>query len=392
MKACIAVPSLSTHGGAERVVCEQARLLEEYGWQTSILAADYDHTVLEDYNVPESTDILETDGGLIADVMRVREIIKNQHPDIFFTHSFTKRVYLGTRLFGDTTPYIPHIHGTVLWFVDEPNRIPHQRKPGYDELVSTVPGHGEFYTLSDTSTVTYTSAHVNEWLEGRALRAASRVLTGSQQVQRELRTLYGVDSTVVRPGVSQSWISQYESTEKFRLTDSKYSLLSVSRLDPRKRVDVLLEAVASLRANNYDVGLAIAGRGPEQDNLERLSKDLGITNAVSFAGFVPEQKLPSYYKSADVFACPGWMSYGITPLEAYAMRTPVGVSSDAFVQEVLSEEPGVEIIRPQAEAWTKVLPSLFSQDTSKLNISTIPTWKEYGDRLHNITLEVFNAH
>ncbi|CQR48748.1 glycosyltransferase [Haloferax massiliensis] len=384
MRACIAIPSLSTHGGAERVVCEQIQYLSSEGWGVTLLVADYDQAILDDYGVPHSVNIVVTSGGLIDDILTVRKILSEEDIDLFLTHTFTKRVYLATRPFGDDTPYIPHVHGTVLWFVDEPNRLPHANSRSYQELISSVPGHGEFYDELSPSSQDTLHSYVNEWLEKRALQSSSTVITGSHQVQRELENLYSVNSLIARPGVSKAWISQYEETEHLSLTNHDYTILSVSRLDKRKRVSLLIKAVGSLRQDGYDVGLVVAGTGERREHLENLSEKLGIRDSVIFAGFVPENKLPSYYKSADVFACPGWMSYGITPLEAYAMRTPVGVSSDAFVNEVLTGKPGVEVVQPNIDEWVEMIPKLLKVDPTSIDPSIVPTWEQYGLELHKI--------
>jgi glycosyltransferase involved in cell wall biosynthesis len=146
-------------------------------------------------------------------------------------------------------------------------------------------------------------------------------------------------------------------------------------------VDLLIKTIAELRGDGYDVGLVVAGTGEEHDRLEQLVDRQDIKSEVVFAGYVPESELASYYKSADVFACPGWMSYGITPLEAYAMRTPVAVSSDAFVHEVLGQSSGVEVIPPLVDEWALNLPRLLSEDFKELNSSVVPTWDEFCEKL-----------
>lgn len=375
-------------GGAERVACEQARFFTERGADVSLLVGDYDPKVARDYGVPEEVTIVETDGSLLGDVRTVRELVREDAVDIFFTHSFKKRVYLATRPFGNHTPYVPHVHGTVLWFVDSENRLPHRNDPGYRDLISEVPGHGSLYERFDPTITERASSHVNEWLEGRALRSAPLVTTGSQQVSRELRTLYDVGSMVVRPGVDGEWLRRYDDVEERELSPHEHTILSVSRLDPRKRVDLLIKATDDLRAAGHDVGLVVAGTGEERESLELLASKWGVESAVTFEGFVSEEDLPSFYKSADAFACPGWMSYGITPLEAYAMHTSLGVSTDAFVNEVLGDSPGVEVIEPTVDAWVERLPRLFEFDPSDLDPSVVPTWDDFCERMYEIAEEL----
>jgi glycosyltransferase involved in cell wall biosynthesis len=98
---------------------------------------------------------------------------------------------------------------------------------------------------------------------------------------------------------------------------------TISRLAPEKGVDQLLSAMALLKANRLDVELIVAGDGPERLALIELSKNLGLENAVTFAGDIPSAK--TLYEGVDVFAVPSIHSEGLptTILEAMAMEVPV---------------------------------------------------------------------
>jgi glycosyltransferase involved in cell wall biosynthesis len=390
MEVCIAAPSVAAHGGAERVVCEQARHFTEQGHGVVILAAEYDPAVAADYGVPDGVPVVRTDGSLLADSRRLRRLIAARDVDVCLTHSFAKRAYLATRFAREPTPYVPHVHGSVLWFVDEPGRAAHVATPGYDDLVASVPGHGSFYRRDSYPVGERVRARVEQWLEGRALRHAAAVTTGSEQVRREVAVLYGVEATIARPGVAASWVSEFDRVETRALTDAEATVLSVSRLDPRKRVDLLVEAIAGLRETGRDVELVVGGTGEERDRLERLATRRGVASAVTFAGYVPEADLASYYRSADAFACPGWMSYGITPLEAYAMRTPVAVSADAFVHEVLDGHPGVCVVDPTVEDWERALAELLEAPEDP-DPSVVPTWDEFCSTVEAVARRVSDS-
>ena len=81
-------------------------------------------------------------------------------------------------------------------------------------------------------------------------------------------------------------------------------LLYVGRLRANKGVDLLLRAV-SLLADDYHIRLSIVGDGREQDELQKLAKKLGISNIVTFHGYVPHEDLPEFYQNNDIFVHPG---------------------------------------------------------------------------------------
>ena len=105
-------------------------------------------------------------------------------------------------------------------------------------------------------------------------------------------------------------------------------VVSVSRLVPRKGMDVLIEAAARLRGRHPTLVVAIAGAGRDRHRLERLAAEHGAP--VRFLGRVPDADLPALYGCADVFAmlCRNrWAGleqegFGIVFLEAAAAGVP----------------------------------------------------------------------
>jgi glycosyltransferase involved in cell wall biosynthesis len=107
------------------------------------------------------------------------------------------------------------------------------------------------------------------------------------------------------------------------------SLLFLGRLKRYKRVDLVIRAAARLAADGVDVDLWIGGTGDRADALRGLAARLGVSDRVSFLGFVTEQRKLELMRSAWVHVLTsskeGW---GISNLEAAACGTPT-VASDA---------------------------------------------------------------
>lgn len=101
------------------------------------------------------------------------------------------------------------------------------------------------------------------------------------------------------------------------------TVLFTGRLDPEKHVDVLLRAVAGI-ADRTPVRVEIVGQGGEYDRLDRLSRDLGISEHVVFRGYIPDDELRRAYLRADVFCHPGTAELqSLVTLEAMSASTPV---------------------------------------------------------------------
>ena len=112
-------------------------------------------------------------------------------------------------------------------------------------------------------------------------------------------------------------------------------VLYVGRLEPRKGVDRLVHAMATIQQGARDAQLVIAGDGPDRQALESQARGLGV--AVVFAGRVSDAELPGYYQSADVVCSPalGDESFGIVLLEAMAAGRPIVATNIAGYAELL---------------------------------------------------------
>ena len=103
-------------------------------------------------------------------------------------------------------------------------------------------------------------------------------------------------------------------------------IVSVGRLVPQKRFDVLIRAVAEF-ATYTDVRLKIFGTGPLLTSLRELSSSLNVGDRVEFMGFSKEPD--EIYRSADIFVLASdFEGFGLVLIEALAYGLPI-VATDA---------------------------------------------------------------
>jgi len=91
--------------------------------------------------------------------------------------------------------------------------------------------------------------------------------------------------------------------------DAKLELLFVGGLVPRKACDLALRAAAPALRNNL-ARFTVIGDGPERNNLEQLTRSLGIEKAVSFCGWLSHAEVLNRMRSADVFVFPSLRDFG----------------------------------------------------------------------------------
>jgi glycosyltransferase involved in cell wall biosynthesis len=129
-----------------------------------------------------------------------------------------------------------------------------------------------------------------------------------------------IDGDKFTPGAKRS-----ELVAKYGLSDAKV-LMTVARLwsgDIYKGVDVTIRALPKIAQVFPEVKYLVIGRGDDQPRLAQLAQDLGVSDRVVFAGFVPTEQLVDHYRLADAYIMPSQEGFGIVYLEAMACGVPV---------------------------------------------------------------------
>jgi glycosyltransferase involved in cell wall biosynthesis len=189
-------------------------------------------------------------------------------------------------------------------------------------------------------------------LEANHARRAARVITISQYCARRLEELYRVNNAVVVPELIDlgAWRQLFEANPAIP-DPRKFTLLSVCRFYPRKRLDVLLQAVALLRDRVSQLEVRIVGHGPEYHRLRQLSSELRVEPALHWLGEVSANTLATEYNRSDVFCLPSAQEgFGIVFLEAMAAGKPIVAARVAAVPEVVRAGILVEPENPEALA------------------------------------------
>lgn len=155
----------------------------------------------------------------------------------------------------------------------------------------------------------------------RMVAAVDGVLSNSEFGRRQIQSVYGRDSTVITHGLDpqRQGPRRSELRRSLGLADQEIGVITVNYLHPRKRIDLFIETVRRARSINPAVRGVIVGDGPERAALQRLAGD-----AVSFAGFVPEEQLYEYFQAADIYLHTGRLeTFGLSVIEAAGNGLPV---------------------------------------------------------------------
>jgi len=128
----------------------------------------------------------------------------------------------------------------------------------------------------------------------------------------------GVDRIRFRKQNSKKYVKNYHFSAKTK------KLLFVGRLDPEKNVQLLLKAVKHIEKQFKNFEVCLVGNGFTKKDMEKLSRDLKITERVKFLGKVSDEELVRIYNFCDIFVLPSLIELeGMVVLEAMACKKPI---------------------------------------------------------------------
>jgi glycosyltransferase involved in cell wall biosynthesis len=143
---------------------------------------------------------------------------------------------------------------------------------------------------------------LRDWFLRVLFRLASGAIsTGT--FNRDFYVSLGMEPASVTPGVCPTDAPAFAAARAARPPSDGYVIGFAGKLTPRKGVDVLLRALALLPpAGNWTA--RIVGDGPEREACERLAKELGLDDRVTFLGFRNASEMPSLLAACDAVVVP----------------------------------------------------------------------------------------
>ncbi len=159
--------------------------------------------------------------------------------------------------------------------------------------------------------VEYALARFRRWDRAASARV-DRFVANSRHIAQAIARCYGRDAEVVYPPVD---VERFAAAARAREAGApRADYVTVSRLVPYKRIDVLVEAFRALPERR----LIVVGDGPERPRLEALA----VPN-VEFVGQQDDQETARRVAGARAFLFAAEEDFGIAPVEAQAAGTPV---------------------------------------------------------------------
>lgn len=199
--------------------------------------------------------------------------------------------------------------------------------------------------------------HGDNLLMKIACENADTVIVHSEYMKELVLRKWQIEnSIIIRNGIDTSFFKPYvlnkEQHDKL-WGCAEYKLLYVGRLDFRKGILQLIESVKYLIKDGLDIKLIVVGDGRLKQNIKNLVSNLNLTKYVYVFGRAKQEKLPYLYSSSDLTVVPSmYEPFGLVPLESLACGTPVVVSNNTGLKEVVEPNVGyyIDEITPKSIA------------------------------------------
>ena len=183
------------------------------------------------------------------------------------------------------------------------------------------------------------------WLLNPMMRRIDVRLAVSDAAQRTVAQTFPGEYGIVPNGIDADRFRR-PAPRPAELRDVSRCVLFVGRLEPRKGVSHLIQAMAIVRQTAPGVALVIVGDGPDRPALEALAGAAQVT--AIFTGRVSDDALPAFFQAADVVCSPalGGESFGIVLLEAMAASRPIVASRIDGYKELLANTECARLAKP----------------------------------------------
>ena len=145
-------------------------------------------------------------------------------------------------------------------------------------------------------------------------------------------------------------------------------ILFLSRLHPKKSVEILIDAVDQLRKRGQPLQCYIAGTGEDwyARELQAQAAALDLQESVHFLGLVTGEEKVSLFETCDLFALPtSQENFGFVLVESLACRTPVITTKRVDIWPELEESGGAVIAERSANAFADAVTELLNDDEQR---------------------------
>jgi len=198
--------------------------------------------------------------------------------------------------------------------------------------------------------------------------AAAVHFTSDQEAKTSERFNTLTRDLVIPLGVSLQASGSSPIRAKFGIPEEKPVLLFMSRIDPKKGLDLLLPALENL---DRDFHFVLAGGNPQDPGYETKIRDRiqssPLQDKTSIVGFITGNEKTALLQAADLFVLPSYYeNFGIAVAEAMSVGTPVVISDQVHIWQEIERSQSGWICRCDVESLTQTLKAAIHDRAERL--------------------------
>ena len=350
-KAIIFYPHIGEYGGVERNILALATEVIRNG-KLPVVVCFYDHINLTKYLPGLKVVEINDHWNPFTKSLRIKRWLRVNKNEIL-GHPF---------FFGGKAGFYGAIFNNnyVLHYTDPPSLLSDQPKTvGVKNMAGLIRGR------------------LSYMISRNGVQRAEACITMTNWNAKELEALYGRSFDVIYQG---GLPPMGDINQSRRLENSILRIFSISRLTGSKNLDWILPVALRLKNsvgafNRIEV--IIAGTGPLLEELRQSTEKMGLSDSITFPGFLSDQQVEDVYNNSDLFLVPARQWFVLPVLEALYRNVPVVINRESRISEILADNPWVAISDNNAEDFTNVVAEHIIRlrksypDSSKLN--NLPT-------------------
>jgi glycosyltransferase involved in cell wall biosynthesis len=168
--------------------------------------------------------------------------------------------------------------------------------------------------------------------------------------------------------------------QRFGIDETVPLILFMSRIDPKKGLDLLLPALNTLQQEGLQFHFVLAGTNPQdpvyEHKIQTQIKNSPLGKITTIAGFVEGEDKFALLQDADLFVLPSYYeNFGIAVVEAMAMQTPVLISDRVHIWPAIKDAAAGWITTCNREKLTITL---------RHALQNAQNWEQMGHNAHNL--------
>lgn len=193
-------------------------------------------------------------------------------------------------------------------------------------------------------------------LEKMNFQAATHIISVSDEIKRSINHLLKIhcnNITVVPNGTDTNLFYPMDKDECRKKTEvdiSKFIIGFIGSCYPYHDIDTLIKAVPNLADKIPNIHVMIVGNGYMLDKWKNLSETLGITDKITFNGYIPYSKTNIYINSFDICYAvykTNVFGIGMKIMDYMSCNRPVITSQLQAFTNILPSQDSIQFVEPE---------------------------------------------